>query len=101
MRVITTKTKVYKFDELSENGKKQARINHAEFLSDISSSFYDDEGNVKKEYKDYFVIKTINEMEKMQTPWFFIDCLYWDYQKELDNEIRINDYEFTEGGILV
>jgi hypothetical protein len=98
MKTVTKEYKLYRFNELPEEGKRKARIDYIDFLANISQSFYNDNGKVKEEYKNYFVIEVINEMEKMQTPWFFGDCLYHEYQKELDNEIILNDYDFTEEG---
>jgi len=99
MRIL--ETKVYEFNELSEEAKKKARLDHANFLIEISSNYYDNEGNVKKDYEGYFVVEAIKRMERMKTPWFLAETLYFDYQKEIDEEIILNEYEFTEGGELI
>ena len=99
MRII--ETNVYEFDELSEEGKEKARLEHIKFLLETSSNYFDYHGNVIDKYKDYFVVKAIIEMDKMQTPWFLTETIYHDYREEIDGEIKINDYEFTIEGDLV
>ena len=96
----TIKINLYKFNELSEEAKNTARIGHIEFLSEISCIFFNEDGDVKPEYENYFVVDVIHEMEKMQTPWFFNETIFHDYKTELDNEIILNEYDFTEDGEL-
>ena len=92
------KIKVYKFNELNEKSQNQVLIDFIQFLSEISNNFFTETGKVKKDYKDYFVVKAIQECEKTQTPWFFGETLFHDYKKELINEIEINEYEFLSDG---
>jgi hypothetical protein len=98
MKKVNLNLNLYSFDELSEDAKDKARINHIEFLGEVSDCYFNDKGNVKPEYENYFVVNVIQEMERMQTPWFFSETMYHEHKSEIDEEIKANDYLFFEDG---
>jgi hypothetical protein len=100
MKTLDVKIKLYSFDELPEDAKNKARINHIEFLGEISNNYFDNEGNVKPEFEGYFVVDVIEEMERLQTPWFFNETMFHEHKNEIDEEIKINEYLFFESGEL-
>ena len=79
---------VYKFDELSKEAKDRAVLEHTNFLVECCSI----------EDNEYFVNKAMAEMEKMRTPWFLTETLYFDYRKEIEKEIRVNEYDYYSDG---
>jgi len=89
MRII--KTKAYKYDELSEEAKGKAVI-------DMINDFY---LQSSYEYLSPKMQKMADKMEKMRTPWFLAECLFFDCREEIERDIRGNEYEFTETGTFI
>ena len=83
----TIKIKLYKFDELSQQSKDVALIDHIEFL--IETGLFDE----KSAYWP-----AVQKMQQMQTPWFLGETLFHDYKDALIEDIKINDYDFTKDG---
>ena len=90
MKIIETKTKVYKFEELTEEAKDKAISDHIEFLIETLL-----EGEASDNFK-----KACKKAEEMRTPWFTGSYVYDYCKEEIIEEIKINDYDFTEEGKL-
>lgn len=78
----------YDFDELDKKAQDTAVMHHVKFLQD--SGFF--------ENPEYFVNIAAKKMEEMQTPWFLGETLYHNYRKEIEEEIRLNKYDFFSDG---
>ncbi len=85
MRIDTVKTKVYSFDELSDEAKSVAIWNHIQFEIDVM-----DEESL---YHEIAV-----RMDKMQTPWFLAEAIRDEYKDSIIDTIEVNKYEFIENG---
>ena len=83
-------TKVYKFDELTDRAKEEAISDHINFLLEVTE--YDQASDNFK--------KAIDKAEAMQTPWFTGSYVYEYCKDEVIENIKINEYEFTEDGKL-
>ena len=83
-------TKVYKFDELTDRAKEEAISDHINFMLEVIQ--YE---NASDNFK-----KTIDKAEAMQTPWFTGSYIYEYCKDEVIENIKINEYEFTEDGKL-
>ncbi len=84
----TIRIKVYKFDELNEAAKQKAimdQVNFEIFVMDENSPYYE----------------VAMEMEKMKTPWFLTEALYFDYRDSIIETIKANEYEFYKDGELL
>jgi hypothetical protein len=79
---------VYKFDELTKEAQDKAVLEHVNFLIEFSNS----------EDEEYFVNQASAEMEKMRTPWFLGETLYFDYRKDVEEGIRANEYDYYPDG---
>jgi len=77
------------FDELDKEAQNMAVMEHVKFLLEIGCN---------DEQPEYFVNIAADNMEKMRTPWFLAETLYFDYRKEIEEEIRVNEYEFFSDG---
>jgi len=84
----TIETTVYKFDELNEQAKERAIIDHINFEIEIMD-----------ENSPYF--NRVAEMEENKTPWFLGSVIYEKDKESIIETIRINKYEFTEDGELI
>lgn len=83
----TESIKIYTFDELSEGAKEKAIYEHIKFeleVMDTSSPY----------------LYIVEEMEKMQTPWFTISEIYQREKESIIETIKINEYEFSVNGLL-
>ena len=83
-------TKVYKFDELTDRAKEEAISDHINFMLEVIQQ-EDASDNLKK---------AIDKAEAMQTPWFTGSYIYEYCKDEVIENIKINEYEFTEDGKL-
>ena len=83
-------TKVYQFDELSDRAKEEAISDHINFMLEVIQ-YEDASDNFKK---------AIDKAEAMQTPWFTGSYVYEYCKDEVIENIKINEYEFTEDGKL-
>ncbi len=81
----TIRTKVFKFEELSETAKQKAIIDHVNF-----------EIEVMDENSPYYEVAM-----KMETPWFLTEALYFDYRNSIIETIKANEYEFYKDGELI
>jgi hypothetical protein len=90
MRIKTTETKVYKFDELSQEAKDRAINDMIRFEIEVTP--YD-------ELSDNFK-KAVDKAEEMRTPWFTGSYVYEYCLPEIIETIKANEYEFTEDGHL-
>ena len=88
MKVITTKTKVYKFKELPEEAKQKAIDDQIHAWIEVIP-YEEATGNFKR---------AINKAENMRTPWFISSYVYDYCLNELIDEIELNDYDFTIDG---
>lgn len=82
---------VYEYHELSEEAKRKARWDEAEFIIDIAETLGDDSC-----YQ-----KAFDKAEELRTPWFTQEILCEECQTELEAEIQGNMYLFEEDGDLV
>lgn len=86
----TIRIKLYKFSELSELAQKRAIQDQIEFeismIEDEHNAFWD----------------VMQEMERMQTPWFLAQRIYDDPKLRaiVIADIEANEYEFTQDGKL-
>ena len=88
MRIKTTKTKVYGFEELSQKAKDKAINDHINFLMKVTQ--YEEASD---NYK-----KALDKAEATKTPWFAGEYI-WEYCKdEILQSIEMNHYEFNENG---
>jgi len=82
----TIRTKVYQFNELNETAKQKAIVDQIKFEIEIGidedSPFY----------------PAVERMEKMQTPWFLGETLFFDYKEILIEIIQANDYYYLIDG---
>ena len=83
-------TKVYQFDELSDRAKEEVISDHINFMLEVIQ-YEDASDNFKK---------AIDKAEAMQTPWFTGSYIYEYCKDEVIENIKINEYEFTEDGKL-
>ncbi len=81
----TIRTKVYQFSELGELAKEKAICDQIKFEIEIMN-----------EDSPYY--PAVLEMEKMQTPWFLAETLFFDYKQSLIDTIEANDYYFLIDG---
>ena len=83
-------TKVYKFDELTQEAQDVAINDHINFMLEVTEY---------EQASDNFK-KAIDTAEAMQTPWFAGSYVYEYCKDEVIENIKINEYEFTEDGKL-
>ena len=91
MRTITTVTKVYSFEELSEEGKLKAISDHIDFWIEMGDMQFPSD-DLKRAYQ---------EADQMQTPWFLGEMIFEYCKEEIIEEIKINEYEFTIDGEII
>lgn len=86
----TIRTKVYKFNELSEKAQFTALCDQIQF-----------EIQVMDENSQYY--QTALEMEANKTPWFLAESLYHtpELKQMLIETIESNEYEFTSNGKMI
>ena len=82
----TIRTKVYQFDELNETAKEKAIVNQLNFEIEIGID----------EDSPYY--PAVVKMDKMQTPWFLAETLFFDYKETLIDTIKANEYYFLQDG---
>jgi len=73
MRKIKIDLTLYEYDELSEEAKEKAFIEHKDFLDEIGEEYENEEGEMVKDYSEH---------EK----------------EDVENSIRINEYLFYKTG---
>ena len=88
MKVKITETKVYEYDELTQEAKDTAIDNLIQFLLETS----------EPEDWSYNFKKAVDKAEEMQTPWFTGSYVYEYCLQELIDELKDNEYGFTEDG---
>jgi len=98
MHRVTKNYLVYPFDELDEQGKSFAIGAHIEFEIELlnGNCFEHDE-----EAGPGWMVESIKEMEKMQTPWFLGEYIYEHYKEEIIATIKANNYLFFSDGRLI
>jgi len=85
MKMRAIMTRLYQFDELSDEAKNKALMDQVEFeieTMDENSPFY----------------SISEEMERMQTPWFLGETIFHEHREELIETIKANKYEFFSNG---
>jgi len=91
---------IYKFNELTEEAKTVAIVQHVEFLVEISEMYYNDEGKPHEHFVDHFVVKAAQKAESLQTPWFFGQIILDDHKQDVIDDIEANDYDFYSDGTI-
>ena len=90
MRTIVTETKVYKYDELSQEAKDKAISDFIFDMLQIENAYgYAEHPDFKR---------SIAEAERLQTPWFQAQIIYDNMKEIFEEDFRLNDYEYTEDG---
>jgi len=84
MRTVTTKTNVYKFDELSEKVQSIVINEHIEFILEDETEFLSPN-----------VLRAIEDAEKMRTPWFTGEYILEYARDEVMESVRENEYLIT------
>ena len=75
MKTIKTEINLYSYDELKEESKEKAFIEHEDFLNQLGEEFENEEGVLIKEYPNH-------------------------NKEEVEDSLRINEYLFFESGEL-
>jgi len=83
MKII--ETKVFEYDELSKEAQEKAL-----------DWYIQGELIMMNEESPYY--PAAEKAEKMRTPWFAPEYMYDMFKDNLENDIRANEYTFTEDG---
>lgn len=82
----------YEFEDLSERVQNKVVGDHIEFLVEIMQ----DDEELAARFED-----EIEEMERLQTPWFLGSIIYENRKDEMIEEIKANEYYFDRDGVLL
>jgi hypothetical protein len=94
MQKILIEEEIYNFDELDQKSKEKAINDEISYYMDFFVN------TVPKEEWSDGLRKAVNEVERLQTPWFLGEAI-WEYCEEEILEIcRANKY-FSDGEIFV
>ena len=88
METLELKVTVYQFDELSDDAKIKAKSDYIEDFV-IPSGLAEEDSRYKK---------AVEDMDKMQTPWFLGETLFHDYSDEIEDDCM--EYSYLEDGSL-
>lgn len=83
----TIRTKVYKFNELSEQAQTKAISDHIDFILQVMN-------------EDSYYWQFAQKMEAMQTPWFIGQYINEKARPVVIEDIQANDYDFFKDGSI-
>lgn len=90
MKIVTKEYEVYKYNELTDNGKNKAMSDYIESLIEIMP--FEDLSHDSNFYKAY------KECNRMGTPWFIGEYIYEYCKDELEKDL--SDCDFLVDGEL-
>ena len=88
MKTVTKEFNLYELNELSRDAREQAIMNHINFEVEVMDK--------ESPYYGY-----VEEMERMQTPWFLHQMIYDKEKESIIDTIKANEYLFFENGELI
>ena len=96
---LTYPIRAFEYDDLGDEAKEKAIADRAEFLLDLCNSGLLTEKEFASQYP--VVVRAIEKAEAMLTPWFTVSYII-DYCRDMiEEEIKMNDYLFSDNGNLL